>query len=376
MTSPDPRRTRIVVVGGGFAGLTLVRALRGAPVDVTLVDRRNFHLFQPLLYQVATGGLSPANIATPLRALVKRQPNVRVVLAGATGVDVGRPPAAARRRGGAVRHPRPRDGRPALLLRPSGVGGARPGPEDPGGRDGHSRPHPLGLRGGRAGGGRGAAARAPHVRGRGGGAHGGGAGGSPRRDRPAHAPGRVPADRPLRGADPPRGGDRPRPGRLRPRPLRPGRSRPGPARRRGPHGDPRHGHPRGRGDAPAGRGGGSRGRPDDPLGRGCRGLSSRARPRRVGRRRDGPGGTGRRRARPDASRAPGALRGRRPRPLHAPDGQAAPRRRPGRDAAGAARGADDPGAARGACRRSRSGTPTRGAWRRSGGPRRSPRSRG
>ncbi len=88
MTSPETRRTRIVVVGGGFAGLTLVRALRGAPVDVTLVDRRNFHLFQPLLYQVATGGLSPANIATPLRALVKRQPNVRVVLAGATGVDV------------------------------------------------------------------------------------------------------------------------------------------------------------------------------------------------------------------------------------------------------------------------------------------------
>jgi NADH dehydrogenase len=57
-------------------------------VDVTLVDRRNFHLFQPLLYQVATGGLSPANIATPLRALVKRRPNVRVLLAEATGVDV------------------------------------------------------------------------------------------------------------------------------------------------------------------------------------------------------------------------------------------------------------------------------------------------
>ncbi len=81
-------RHRLVVVGGGFGGLTLVRALRRAPVDVTLVDRRNFHLFQPLLYQVATGGLSPANIATPLRALFKRQRNVEVLLAEATGVDV------------------------------------------------------------------------------------------------------------------------------------------------------------------------------------------------------------------------------------------------------------------------------------------------
>jgi len=88
MTRSEPPRPRVVVVGGGFAGLTLVRALRGAPVEATLVDRRNFHLFQPLLYQVATGGLSPANIATPLRALVKRQQNVRVLLAEATGVDV------------------------------------------------------------------------------------------------------------------------------------------------------------------------------------------------------------------------------------------------------------------------------------------------
>jgi NADH dehydrogenase len=82
------RPPRVVVVGGGFGGLSAVRGLRGAPVEVTLVDRRNFHLFQPLLYQVATGGLSPANIAAPLRALVKRQRNARVLLAEATGVDV------------------------------------------------------------------------------------------------------------------------------------------------------------------------------------------------------------------------------------------------------------------------------------------------
>lgn len=68
------------MVGGGFGGLRAVKALRRAPVDITLVDRRNFHLFQPLLYQVATGSLSPGEIATPLRAVLRRQRNARVVL--------------------------------------------------------------------------------------------------------------------------------------------------------------------------------------------------------------------------------------------------------------------------------------------------------
>ncbi|MFI5182607.1 MAG: NAD(P)/FAD-dependent oxidoreductase [Thermoanaerobaculia bacterium] len=84
------KRHRVVVVGGGFGGLRAARALAHLPVDVTLVDRRNFHLFQPLLYQVATGALSPANIATPIRAIFKREKNVRVLLAEATGVDAGR----------------------------------------------------------------------------------------------------------------------------------------------------------------------------------------------------------------------------------------------------------------------------------------------
>ena len=69
-------RMKVVVVGGGFAGLQAVRALRRARVDVTLVDRRNFHLFQPLLYQVATGALTAGEIATPLRGMLKRQRNV------------------------------------------------------------------------------------------------------------------------------------------------------------------------------------------------------------------------------------------------------------------------------------------------------------
>jgi NADH dehydrogenase len=78
---------RVVVVGGGFGGLAAVRALGRAPVDVTLVDRRNFHLFQPLLYQVATGGLSPGDIASPLRAVVKRQRNAHVVLGEMIDLD-------------------------------------------------------------------------------------------------------------------------------------------------------------------------------------------------------------------------------------------------------------------------------------------------
>ncbi len=74
-------RHHVVVVGGGFGGLYAVQALRDAPVDITLIDKRNFHLFQPLLYQVATGGLSPGDIASPLRAILKGQDNVSVIQA-------------------------------------------------------------------------------------------------------------------------------------------------------------------------------------------------------------------------------------------------------------------------------------------------------
>jgi NADH dehydrogenase len=79
---------RVVVVGGGFGGLQAVQGLRRAPVEVTLVDRRNFHLFQPLTYQVATGALSPGEIAYPLRAIFKRRRNVRVVLAEVVDFDL------------------------------------------------------------------------------------------------------------------------------------------------------------------------------------------------------------------------------------------------------------------------------------------------
>ena len=77
-----------MVVGGGFGGLQAVRKLRRAPVEITLVDRRNFHLFQPLVYQVATGALSPGEVAAPLRGIFKRSKNVRVLLGEVTGFDL------------------------------------------------------------------------------------------------------------------------------------------------------------------------------------------------------------------------------------------------------------------------------------------------
>jgi len=78
---------RLVILGGGFAGLYCCQALKNADVEITLVDRRNFHLFQPLLYQVATGSLSPGEIAAPLRSITSGQKNVRVVLDEAVDLD-------------------------------------------------------------------------------------------------------------------------------------------------------------------------------------------------------------------------------------------------------------------------------------------------
>src|SRR5437667_3045893 len=79
---------RVVVVGGGFGGLQAVLKLRRLPVEATLIDRRNFHLFQPLTYQVATGALSPAEVCYPLRAIFKRHDNVRVLMAEVEHIDL------------------------------------------------------------------------------------------------------------------------------------------------------------------------------------------------------------------------------------------------------------------------------------------------
>jgi NADH:ubiquinone reductase (H+-translocating) len=87
LTDPDTR-ARVVIVGGGFGGLRAAKALADAPVQVTLVDRRNHHLFQPLLYQVATAALSPADIAQPIRSVLRGQSNVEVILAAVDAIDV------------------------------------------------------------------------------------------------------------------------------------------------------------------------------------------------------------------------------------------------------------------------------------------------
>jgi len=81
------RLQHVVIIGGGFGGLYAAQALKHAPIKITLIDKRNFHLFQPLLYQVATGGLSPGDIASPLRAVLKRQQNVTVLKAEVVNID-------------------------------------------------------------------------------------------------------------------------------------------------------------------------------------------------------------------------------------------------------------------------------------------------
>ncbi|MDB5540044.1 MAG: NAD(P)/FAD-dependent oxidoreductase [Devosia sp.] len=86
MTS-STHKHRVVVVGGGFGGLAAVQALKGANVDITVIDRRNHHLFQPLLYQVATTALSPSEIAWPIRMLLKNRPEVTTLLGNVTGID-------------------------------------------------------------------------------------------------------------------------------------------------------------------------------------------------------------------------------------------------------------------------------------------------
>src|SRR6516165_5707283 len=91
MNRTDPvARPRVVILGAGFGGLSAATALANSPFDVTLVDQHNYHLFQPLLYQVATAGLSPADIASPIRGIMREARNVNVVLARVSGIDVER----------------------------------------------------------------------------------------------------------------------------------------------------------------------------------------------------------------------------------------------------------------------------------------------
>ncbi|MFO7700335.1 MAG: FAD-dependent oxidoreductase, partial [Acidimicrobiia bacterium] len=85
---PQESPVRVLIVGGGFGGLEAAKGLAGADVSVTMIDRRNHHVFQPLLYEVATAGLSPGDIAFPIRSILRRQSNARVLLGDVTAVDV------------------------------------------------------------------------------------------------------------------------------------------------------------------------------------------------------------------------------------------------------------------------------------------------
>ena len=85
------RLPKVVIVGAGFAGLNAAKALKGAPVEITIIDRRNFHLFQPLLYQVAAAALNPSDIAYPIRSIFRRQANITgILLAEVTHIDLER----------------------------------------------------------------------------------------------------------------------------------------------------------------------------------------------------------------------------------------------------------------------------------------------
>ena len=83
-------RAKVVIIGAGFGGLQAAKALRRAPVDVTVIDRQNHHCFQPLLYQVATAALSPADVAWPIRHILRKQENATVLMAEVRGVDTAR----------------------------------------------------------------------------------------------------------------------------------------------------------------------------------------------------------------------------------------------------------------------------------------------
>ncbi len=87
LANPPASRPRVVIAGAGFGGLAAAKRLAKQPVDVTMIDKRNYHLFQPLLYQVATAALSPADMVWPIRSIFANSPNIRVVLGNVRGID-------------------------------------------------------------------------------------------------------------------------------------------------------------------------------------------------------------------------------------------------------------------------------------------------
>ena len=112
------KRPQVVIAGAGFGGLQATKALAKVEVDVSLVDAFNHHCFQPLLYQVATAALSPADVAWPIRAILRKQKNARVIMARVTGVDVQARRRADKRNRASLRLSGPRYRIDPLLFRP------------------------------------------------------------------------------------------------------------------------------------------------------------------------------------------------------------------------------------------------------------------
>ncbi len=233
---------RVVILGAGFGGLSAARELDGAPVEVAVVDRRNHHLFQPLLYQVATASLSPGDIAYPIRSILRRQANVRVLLAEAVGIDAAAREVRARRRPPALRLPHRRDRRAPRVLRPRRMGAERSGAQDARGRHRDPPTDPPRLREGRARDRSRAAPRVADVRPRRRRADGRRARRGDRRDRAARARLRLPLDRPARRAHRPGGSGTANPPGVSRRSLAEGAGRAGAHGRRGPNGGGRDRH--------------------------------------------------------------------------------------------------------------------------------------
>ena len=119
-----PGQARVVIVGCGFGGLFCARALKSAPVALTVIDRNNYHLFQPLLYQVASAALAPADIAQPIRTILRGQKNALVMLGEVERVDLDAEVHFRQRHGRSLRLPHSRARRRRQLLRPRATGRA------------------------------------------------------------------------------------------------------------------------------------------------------------------------------------------------------------------------------------------------------------
>ena len=118
LASTETARPHIVIIGAGFGGLSAAMQLGKVDADVTVIDRRNYHLFQPLLYQVATAALSPADIAAPIRGILARQPNANVILGTVTGIDMAGRAVLIGQTPHPLRPARHRDRRAQVLFRP------------------------------------------------------------------------------------------------------------------------------------------------------------------------------------------------------------------------------------------------------------------